>query len=86
MERRFPRDQHGERRTEIRFRKEDAKLTAGLNGRLDTSASPELKTERKPLLKDTTELITELSELAFITSAGLRVLLKAAQAMEGQGK
>ena len=71
---------------EIRFRKEDAKLTVELKGRLDTSTSPELETELKPLLKGTTELIVELSELAFITSAGLRVLLKAAQAMEGQGE
>ena len=71
---------------EIRFHKEDAKLTVELKGRLDTSTSPELESELKPLLKGTAELIVELSELAFITSAGLRVLLKAAQTMESQGK
>ena len=71
---------------DIHVSKDDTKLTVALKGRLDTSTSPELESELRPLLKGVTELTVELSELAFITSAGLRVLLKAAQTMEEQGK
>ena len=71
---------------EIGFSREDAKLTVDLKGRLDTSTSPELEMEMIPMLRGVTELTVELAELEFITSAGLRVLLKAVQIMNEQGE
>ena len=71
---------------EILVDREEAKLTVALKGRLDTSTSPELEMEMLPLLKGVTELTMELKELEFITSAGLRVLLKAVQIMKDQGE
>lgn len=71
---------------EIGFNREEAKLTVELKGRLDTSTSPELEAEMIPMLRSVTELTMELAELEFITSAGLRVLLKAVQIMRDQGE
>ena len=71
---------------EIGFSKEETKLTVVLKGRLDTSTSPELEMEMIPMLRGVTELTVELAELEYITSAGLRVLLKAVQIMKDQGE
>ena len=71
---------------EIGFDRDGAKLTVELKGRLDTSTSPELEEELMPTLRGVKELNMELSELDYITSAGLRVLLVAAQTMEDQGE
>ena len=71
---------------EISFSKDETKLTVVLKGRLDTSTSPELEMEMIPMLRGVTELTMELAELEFITSAGLRVLLKAVQIMKDQGE
>ena len=71
---------------EMAFDRDGKKLTMELKGRLDTSTSPELDAEMMPLLKGVTELDIELSALDFITSAGLRVLLKAAQTMGEEGE
>ena len=71
---------------EIGFDKDETKLTMELKGRLDTSTSPELEMEMIPMLRGVTELTVELAELEYITSAGLRVLLKAVQIMKDQGE
>ena len=70
----------------ITLDRDGTKLTVELAGRLDTSTSPELEAELKPVLPGITELVMELSKLDFITSAGLRVLLMAAKAMKKQGE
>ena len=60
-------------------------LTLALEGRLDTITAPELETSMKEDLADLTELIIDLSDLEYISSAGLRVLLAAQKAMMKQG-
>ena len=70
---------------EIRISKEDTRLTVALAGSLDTRSSPELEMEILPLFSGVTEFIMDFSALDYITSAGLRVLLKAAKIMEEQG-
>ena len=60
-------------------------LTIALQGRLDTTTAPELEKELLSSLDDATELTLDFSELDYISSAGLRVLLSAHKAMSGKG-
>ena len=61
-------------------------LTVGLEGRLDTTTSPQLEGELRTSLNGITELILDLEKLDYISSAGLRVLLSAQKVMNKQGK
>lgn len=66
--------------------KEGSTLTVELEGRLDTTTAPQLEGELKTELDGISELIFEIKELAYISSAGLRVLLSAQKTMNKQGK
>ncbi len=61
-------------------------LTIGLEGRLDTTTSPQLENELRTALNGISELILDLNSLDYISSAGLRVLLSAQKVMNKQGK
>ncbi len=61
-------------------------LTIGLEGRLDTTTSPQLENELRTALDGISELILDLEKLDYISSAGLRVLLSAQKVMNRQGK
>lgn len=63
----------------------DESTTLTLTGRLDTSTAPELEAELERLLPETKELIFDVKELEYISSAGLRLILKAQKAMNQQG-
>ena len=65
--------------------KEGSKLTVTLAGRLDTTTSPQLEDEIKDEFEDIKELVFDISELEYISSAGLRVLLFAQKKMNTQG-
>lgn len=69
----------------ISMKKDGAEYTFLLNGRLDTITSPELDAKINEVIGDAKKLILDLSELDYISSAGLRVLLGVAQAMDGKG-
>lgn len=71
---------------EINITKEDGQMEVALTGRLDTLTSPELEEKIKPELDGLTKLTFDFSELEYISSAGLRVLLMAAQSMEDKGE
>ena len=60
------------------------KMTMKVSGRLDTNSAPQLETELKNVLKDLTEMVFDFSELDYISSAGLRVLLSAQKNMNSQ--
>ena len=64
----------------------DTTLTVFLEGRLDTTTSPELEKMLKENLDGMTELILDFEKLEYISSAGLRVLLSAQKTMNRQGK
>ena len=64
---------------------EGAEMTIELSGRLDTNTSPEFESLIETSLDGVEKLIIDLKELAYISSAGLRVLLTALQIMEDQG-
>lgn len=65
---------------------EGTKLTLALEGRLDTTTAPQLEAEVKSALADVTELVLDFSQLEYLSSAGLRVILAAQKVMNKQGK
>lgn len=60
-------------------------LTLTLEGRLDTTTSPDLEAVLENELTDTAELIFDFNHLEYISSAGLRVLLAAQKKMNTRG-
>lgn len=60
-------------------------LTVALEGRLDTTTSPELEADLKSSLTGVTDLTFDFAELKYISSAGLRVLLSTQKIMNRQG-
>lgn len=58
-------------------------LTIALEGRLDTTTSPQLDDELDVSLEGVKDLTLDFSELSYISSAGLRVLLRAQRKMNG---
>ena len=61
------------------------KLNVKLNGRLDTNTAPELSESLKEDLDNITELTFDLSDLIYVSSAGLRVILATQKTMKQQG-
>ena len=61
------------------------KLTVALEGRLDTSTSPQLEAELRASVNGVKELTFDLEKLDYVSSAGLRVLLAAQKVMNRQG-
>ena len=61
------------------------KLTLAIAGRLDTNSSPKLEAELRQSVDGVTELIFDFSEVEYISSAGLRVLVAAQKVMNRQG-
>ena len=61
------------------------KLTIALEGRLDTMTAPELDKELQGSLSGITQLVFDLTNLEYVSSAGLRVLLSAQKVMSKQG-
>lgn len=60
-------------------------LSLKIQGRLDTITAPQLEAELKTSIGDVKELILDLEELEYISSAGLRVFLSAQKIMNKQG-
>ena len=65
--------------------KNGTELTVSLTGRLDTTTAPQLEAELKASLAGVTNLVWDMSKLAYLSSAGLRVLLSAQKMMSKQG-
>ncbi len=57
--------------------KNDTTLTCRIIGTLDTPASPQLEAELIPAMEGMKNLTLDLTEMNYILSAGIRVLLKA---------
>lgn len=60
-------------------------LEFALSGRIDTVTAPELEAEIFASLDGIEHLILDFSEIAYISSAGLRVLLAAQKRMKERG-
>lgn len=61
-------------------------MELSLKGRLDTTTAPQLEGLLKQSVTGITELVFDFTELAYISSAGLRVMLAAQKVMNRQGK
>ena len=60
-------------------------LTLALEGRLDTTTSPDLEEALGASLDGVTALVFDFAKLDYLSSAGLRVLLSAQKRMNKQG-
>ena len=60
-------------------------LTISLTGRLDTLSAPELDSFLEKNCPAVDALILDLKDLDYISSTGLRVILKAQKALHGRG-
>ena len=65
---------------------ENNTLTLVPQGRLDSITSPELESAIEDSIGDATSLVLDMKDLEYISSAGLRVLLKAQKMMNNSGK
>ena len=60
-------------------------VTLIVSGRLDTQTAPELENELDAVLPGLKDLTFDMTSLEYVSSAGLRVILKAQKAMNAQG-
>lgn len=63
-----------------------AELIVKLNGRLDTTTAPVLNDDLMNSISGINKLVLDFSQLEYVSSAGLRVLLAAHKEMEKNGK
>lgn len=63
----------------------DKTCTLALSGRLDTTTAPQLEKELNACFEDITKLVLDFSDLVYLSSAGLRVILSAQKQMNKQG-
>lgn len=62
---------------------EDSVVT--LLGRLDTTTAPQLEASLNEVIPNASNLVFDMTKLEYISSAGLRVLLKAQKEMSKKG-
>lgn len=70
---------------EIKQEKNGTALTIALSGRLDAVTAPDFDKVVQNDLAGVTDLTLDFSELVYVASAGLRVLLLAQKRMKKQG-
>ena len=70
----------------IDFNKNEGNLSISINGRLDTVTAPDLESFLKENYDGIKELTIDCEKLAYVSSAGLRVLLGANKKMKGSMK
>jgi len=59
----------------INKKHENEKITLVLDGRLDTTTAPQLQDVLIPAFDEAKEVVLDFANLAYVSSAGLRVLL-----------
>lgn len=69
----------------IDVKKAGADLTLTISGRVDTTTAPEVEKTLNANLDGVTALVFDFTNVAYISSAGLRVLLSAQKRMRKQG-
>jgi len=70
---------------EISKAKDGGKLIFALEGRLDTTTAPQLQDVLIPAFGEAEEIELNFSDLAYVSSAGLRVLLMGEKAAKAKG-
>ena len=69
----------------LTIEKNENVLTVAVSGKVDTITAVEFEKAIEDHLDGVTELILDLKEMTYTSSAGLRVILKAQKAMNKQG-
>ena len=68
------------------IQQKDGKMVAFLEGRLDTAAAPETEIAMSPLLdSDGMDVIIDCTDLAYISSSGLRIFLSVLKSVKAKG-
>ena len=68
---------------EIKTNAEGSTLTISVSGRVDTVTAPELEAGLK--FGDATQVVLDLADVPYMSSAGLRIMLSAHKTMLGNG-
>jgi len=63
-----------------------SQLKASIKGKIDTNTSVQLREEVADKLEGINDLIFDFADTAYISSAGMRVLLACQKTMENRGK
>ena len=66
-------------------KQENKKLTLVLEGRLDTTTAPQLQDVLIPAFDETEDIALDFTKLAYVSSAGLRVLLMGQKTAKAKG-
>jgi anti-sigma B factor antagonist len=69
----------------INQNREAEKFTIAIEGRLDTITAPELENVLGEMPNEVSKLVLDMTHLEYVSSAGLRVLLKAQKMMARRG-
>ncbi len=70
---------------DISLNNENSVLTVEVSGRVDTTTAPELEKAVFDNIDSANELVLDLKDMPYTSSAGLRVILKAEKAMSKKG-
>ncbi|MBQ8078301.1 MAG: STAS domain-containing protein [Eubacterium sp.] len=70
---------------DIKCNREGDTLTVNVIGRVDTSTAPDFEKFINENIGDATNLVLDLNEMSYTSSAGLRVLLKTQKMMNQRG-
>ena len=70
---------------DIRKTTDSGTLSAAITGRIDTTTAPALEAELKNSYDGCEALVLDFADVAYISSAGLRVLLSAQKVMTQKG-
>ena len=68
----------------INNQKEGTTLTMAIEGRIDTQTAPELEAAVKDSIEGIEHLVLDFAQVAYISSAGLRVVLAAQNWMDAK--
>ena len=71
---------------EIKKTLEEGKMTLAVDGKLDTNNSPRLLEEFNASIEDVNEVVIDLENMEYLSSAGLRVLLSMQKIMNQKGE
>lgn len=75
----------GDNTMQTTLEKEDGKLTIAVSGRVDTTNAPEFEKCINENTEGITALVLDVAEMKYVSSAGLRVFLKAQKKMDAIG-
>ena len=70
---------------DVNITRKDGETTLVLSGRLDTVTAPQLQEELLPEFENAEQVILDFTDLVYVSSAGLRVLLHGEKTAQAKG-